>query len=153
MNHQPVRIFQEDSHGELFYLLDKAIRTYRQLAHEQLATQGMDITVDQWLVLKALHENPDRSQQELAAAVFKDHASFTRIVELLVKKGYLNREMHPADRRRFLLQLTKKGTSLLKDIQPVIEQNRKIALNGLSKSSLADLQEMLRHIVDNCKDQ
>lgn len=150
MKQAPVRIFQEDSNGELFYLLDKAIRTYRQLAHEQLATQGMDITVDQWLVLKALHENPDRSQQELAAAVFKDHASFTRIVELLVKKEYLSREMHPADRRRFLLRLTRTGTGLLKDIQPVIEHNRKIALKGFSKTGLADLQDMLRRIVDNC---
>lgn len=153
MKNQPVRIFQEDSSGELFYLLDKAIRTYRQHAHEQLYARGLDITVDQWLVLKALHENPERSQQELASAVFKDHASFTRMVELLVKKGYINRNMHPSDRRRFLLQITKTGIKLLQDIQPVIEQNRKTALKGMGKMELSGLQETLRKIIDNCTDQ
>ncbi len=152
MKQAPVRIFQEDSSGEFFYLLDKAIRSYRQHAHEQLNGRGLDITVDQWLVLKALHENPERSQQELASAVFKDHASFTRMVELLVKKGYLSRDMHPSDRRRFLLQITKSGAKLLQDMQPVIEQNRKTALKGIGKNELAGLQQTLKKIVDNCTD-
>ena len=124
MKEENIAIFQHDSIGSVFYNLDKAIRTYRQFAHEQLTAMGLNITVDQWLVLKALHENPERSQHDIAAAVFKDHASFTRIVELLVQKGFLLRELHPTDRRRFSLRITKNGSGLLREMQPIMIQVR-----------------------------
>ena len=68
-----------------FYHLDKAIKTYRQFAQEKLKENGFDITIDQWLVLKAVSENQDINHNDLADAVFKDKASVTRIIELLVK--------------------------------------------------------------------
>ncbi len=151
MKEAPVTLFGEKSPGNVFYKLDKAIRVYRQYAHEQLAAKGLHITVDQWLVLKALHENPGRSQHDIAGAAFKDHASFTRIVELLVQKDYLVRDMHPGDRRRFLLCITKKGLKTLQDMQPVIDQNRKTALKGLDRAAIVQLQEMLDRIIENCK--
>lgn len=70
-----------------FYHLDKAIKTYRQFAQEKLKENGFDITIDQWLVLKAVSENQDINHNDLADAVFKDKASVTRIIELLVKAG------------------------------------------------------------------
>ena len=71
----------------LFYYIEKAIKSYRQFAQRELKNAGLSITVDQWLTLNCLHENPDMSQKELAETIFKDNASITRIIELLVKKG------------------------------------------------------------------
>src|SRR6476659_3709427 len=112
----------------VFYNLDKAIRLYRQYAHQRLIENGFDITIDQWLVLKALNDNPDYSQQQIAEVTFKDYASLTRMIELLVKKNYLLRSMHQTDRRRFNLELTRQALQILKTMQPVIDQNRKQAL-------------------------
>lgn len=134
----------------IFYNLDKAIRSYRQFAHQKLAAQGYDITIDQWLVLKALNDNPSLTQQELAVLTFKDHASFTRILELLVKKGYLVREIHPEDRRRFSLSLTSNAIKTLKSMQPVIESYRAKALDGLNEKMITSLKKSLQTITNNC---
>src|SRR5688572_15153348 len=134
----------------IFYNLDKAIRSYRQFAHHNFTAQGFDITIDQWLVLKALHDNPSLTQHEHATLTFKDQASFTRIVELLVKKGYLQRVIHPNDRRRFSLSLTKIAHKVLKEMQTVIERNREQALNGLNDQTIASLRKVLQTITNNC---
>lgn len=134
----------------VFYNLDKAIRSYRQFAHHNLSAHGFDITIDQWLVLKALHNNPSLMQHELAALTFKDQASFTRIVELLVQKGYLQRVIHPNDRRRFSLSLTPVANKVLKTMQPVINRNREQALNGIDQKSIESLKKMLQTITSNC---
>ena len=78
-----------------FYTLDKSIKTYRQFAQRNMLNKGFELTVDQWLVLKAIMDDPDRNQQEVAEVAFKDFASVTRIIELLVKKGFLTRAIHP----------------------------------------------------------
>lgn len=134
----------------IFYHLDKAIRLYKQYAHQQLVANNFDLTVDQWLILKALDQNPDSSQQEIAEMTFKDYASLTRIIELLVQKKYLERAMHKEDRRRFRLTLTSYAHQVLKRMQPVIENNRATALKGLSKKTIGDMQAMLSVIIRNC---
>jgi MarR family transcriptional regulator, transcriptional regulator for hemolysin len=135
----------------LFYSLEKAIKSYRQFAQRNILAQGFDLTIDQWLVLKAIHDNPEWKQQEVADAVFKDFASVTRIVELLVGKGYLTREIHAGDRRRFNLTPSEKAKETLTAIRPVTEKNRKTALRGISKDQAAQLQEYLKTIIDNCQ--
>jgi hypothetical protein len=62
----------------IFYHLDKAIKSYRQYAQRRLTDAGLDITIDQWLVLNTLTEQPGISQQLIAEKVFKDAASVTR---------------------------------------------------------------------------
>jgi MarR family transcriptional regulator for hemolysin len=135
----------------LFYTLDKSIKSYRQFAQRKMIGAGFELTIDQWLVLKAILDNPEQNQQEIAEAAFKDFASVTRIIELLVKKGFLTRAIHPGDRRRFLLTPTAKAERELTQMRPVTEQNRNTALQGISKEQLAQLQEYLTRIIENCK--
>ena len=133
----------------IFYSLDKAIRLYRQYAQKQLKIAGHSITIDQWLVLKKIQEHPEINQQELGIKVFKDTASVTRIIELLVRSGLLQRDIHHKDRRRRNLALTRLGTTTLEEVQPIILQNRKTALAGISSGDLDHLQETLQRIVSN----
>ncbi len=67
----------------LFYSLESAIKAYRRFAQARMQAEGVDITIDQWLVLKTIHESADVTLQQIGAAVFKDFASVTRIVQLL----------------------------------------------------------------------
>ena len=81
----------------IFYTIDKSIRSYRVFAQKRLREHGYSITIDQWLILKVLMENPGIMQQEVAEMVFKDNASITRIIDLLVKSNYLKRTVNPKD--------------------------------------------------------
>lgn len=133
----------------IFYHLEKAIKSYRQYAQKQIEAAGIDITIDQWLVLKSIEADPALPQQQIAAKVFKDVASITRIIELLVKKEYLKRDFHESDRRRFRLTLTDTGKQVLKTLQPIIINNRKTALNGITQKDTEKLNELLQKITSN----
>lgn len=135
----------------IFYTLDKAIKTYRQFAQRRLYEAGLDITIDQWLVVKALMEQPDISQLEIADKVFKDAASVTRIIDLLVKKNYLQRTAHGSDRRRFALEVTAEGKELMKNVAKVVNQNRQIALHHISENQLEQTRKTLTAIIQNCQ--
>jgi MarR family transcriptional regulator for hemolysin len=135
----------------LFFTLEKSIKTYRQFAQRQIDKAGIDITIDQWLVLKSIQDLPDISQHQIAENAFKDFASVTRMIELLVKKEYLQREFHKTDRRRFNLVITKKGQAVIQKVIPVITANRKQALKSLTKVEIENNKVFLNRIIENCK--
>jgi MarR family transcriptional regulator, transcriptional regulator for hemolysin len=135
----------------LFFTLEKSIKTYRQFAQRQIDKAGIDITIDQWLVLKSIQDLPDISQHQIAENAFKDFASVTRMIELLVKKEYLQKEFHKTDRRRFNLVITKKGQAVIQKVIPVITANRKQALKSLTKVEIENNKVFLNRIIENCK--
>lgn len=141
----------EQLQNVIFYQIEQAIKTYRMYAQKQIKANGLKITIDQWLVLKSLKENPDFTQAELAEKVFKDSASITRILDLLVQSEYVEREINPNDRRKFNLSVTSKGDSILADTYAVVLQNRKKALEGINENDIQIMSETLKKISQNCK--
>ena len=135
----------------LFYSLEKSIKTYRQFAQGKINQAKFDITIDQWLILKTLNENHDSTQQQVADLVFKDYASVTRIIELLVNKKYIKRSFHSEDRRRFKLSITHTGIDIIASLQPIIMDNRSKALKGCSKRDIERLHTILNNIISNCQ--
>lgn len=134
----------------IFYNIDKAIRSYRMYAMKQIRKSGYKITIDQWLIIKSILENPKIKQQELAKNVFKDNASVTRIIELMVKSNYLKREVDPKDRRKSVLTVTQEGKDIIEKVQNLVLDNRKVALEGVSKEELDTMNIALQKIIINC---
>lgn len=134
-----------------FYLLDKAIRTYRIYSQKKLRENGFKITVDQWLIIKVLMENPGISQQNIAEKAFKDNASVTRIIDLLVKSKYLDRKVNPKDRRTSILKVTPAGEDIINKVQDLVLQNRKMAQIGITIEELENLNATLKKIIKNCQ--
>jgi DNA-binding MarR family transcriptional regulator len=137
--------------GEIiFYNLDKSIRSYRIYAQKQLRLKGYRITVDQWLVIRCILENPHITQQEMGEIVFKDNASVTRMIELLVKSGYIVRNPHASDRRRAVLTVTAQGRKTIEDMHEVVLQNRRVALENISPEEIRIVNGVLNRIIENC---
>lgn len=141
----------EKLNSVLFYTIDKSIRTYRQYAQRQLKKAGYSITIDQWLLIKTIQEHPDVKQQELGEKVFKDNASVTRIIELLVKAKYLKRKNNTEDRRRASLEVTEKGQQIIAAVHKIVLNNRAVALKGINKKDLALAELVLQKITQNCQ--
>jgi DNA-binding MarR family transcriptional regulator len=134
----------------IFYNIDKAIRAYRNYAQRQLKAHGFTITIDQWLIIKAILENPGITQNEIGDLVFKDNASVTRIIDLMVKSDYITRQVHPDDRRKTNLNVTDSGKEVIRKVQNIVEKNRKTALNGITKDELEVMYSALLKISENC---
>lgn len=135
----------------IFYNIDKAIRAYRNYAQRQLRAHGFSITIDQWLIIKALMENPGITQNEIGDLVFKDNASVTRIIELLVKSEYLTRNPHSGDRRKSHLEVTPSGMEIIRKVQSLVENNRKTALKDVSQEEMEIMNSALLKISKNCR--
>lgn len=141
----------ENLNNVIFYNIEQAIKTYRMYAQKQIKSHNLKITIDQWLVLKSLKENPKATQQELAETVFKDTASITRIIDLLVKSEFVEREINTIDRRKLDLKITSEGNKILEKTHSIVLQNRKKALEGIAENDIKILNETLQKITKNCK--
>jgi len=139
-----------NSHQTIFYDIENAIKKYRKFAQHNLSEVVSDITLDQILILSILDSESDISQKDIALILFKDFASVTRMIELLVKKGYLLRKIHEQDRRMFNLQITEKGYETLVKLKPIILKNRSQALKGLSDEQIKQFKITLNQITNNC---
>jgi DNA-binding MarR family transcriptional regulator len=134
----------------IFYSLDKAIRSYRRMAQANIDRAGLDITVDQWLVLQVLLEHNDLTQQDIAERVFKDQASVARMLALLIKRGLLSAIPLPHDGRRTQLRVSAQGHRMLDAVQPIVLDNRAVALAGIGDEELTVLRQLLERIALNC---
>jgi MarR family transcriptional regulator, transcriptional regulator for hemolysin len=133
-----------------FFSIDQAIRQMHKFTIRTFQENGFDITVDQWLVLKRVSDADGLiSQTEIATLLEKDNASMTRILDILVKKELLFRQMSVSDRRRFDLVMTKKGIDFVKKILPVVKEIRKAAFIGISDAEVLVLQNVLGKLKSN----
>lgn len=133
----------------IFYTIDKSIRSYRVFAQKRLRERGYSITIDQWLILKVLMENPGIMQQEVAEMVFKDNASITRIIDLLVKSNYLKRTVNLKDKRKSNLKVTRAGEKTIMEVEKIVLENREIALKGISAEDMEVANRVLNQIIEN----
>ena len=132
------------------YSMEQAIKAYRKLCQQNIAKVIDNLTVDQALALLVLDQHPTLSQHEIAELVFKDKASITRIIELLVQKGLVTRAIHATDRRKFDLRITPQGRETIAQLGGTIRLNQQTALAGLSETELAQFYATLQKIIANC---
>ena len=135
----------------IFYTIEKTIKSYRKFAQKRIDQANIDITIDQWLVLNCLSRNENISQNKLAEIIFKDVASVTRIIDLLVKKEYVIRSFHSSDRRRFNLTITDKGDTIIREASRIVNENRSAALENISAEEVKQADLILQKLIANCE--
>ena len=139
----------EESYSMYSLLLDKTARRVKQYAQRRFKELGFNITVDQWLILRHLHEHNNLNQKELAELVFKDTPTLTRIIDLLCDKGLVERKVNPEDRRCFTVHLTVEGREKVEQMKPQIKDVRLKAWEGLSEEDFYNFKRILDSIYVN----
>ena len=84
--------------------------------------KDLDMTSEQWVVLARLWEQDGLNQKELAEKILKDQANMTRILDKVVKKGWVQRLDAVEDRRAYLLYLTDEGKRMVETTYPLVTQ-------------------------------
>jgi DNA-binding MarR family transcriptional regulator len=113
------------------------------------AFSHLDVTTEQWSVLKCLEEEDSLTIKELSKRVGKDQANITRISDLLERKGYLVRKPNPEDRRSSLVCLTEAGKEITNQLIPIDDQFHEVALRGISEEEISFLKQLLEKIRKN----
>lgn len=141
----------ENPKQTIFYSIEKTIKEYRRFALKRIQAKFNDLTIDQALLIQFLNDNPSLSQSEIAELIFKDNASITRMIELMVNKNYLRRSTDKNDRRKYKIELTENTQKRLNELNKIILSNREIALQGIENSEVKSIEKILFKIIENCK--
>lgn len=120
------------------------MREAKTLTKEVFQREGIEVTVDQWVILKAIAEQEGASQQEVSGLTFREPAAITRMLDHLIKKGLVSKVVDLEDRRKQLLYLSKEGRALYDLALPLVYQLREHALTGLNESQRLSLREGLK---------
>jgi DNA-binding MarR family transcriptional regulator len=130
-------------------LLDRTAKRVKQYAQTKFRELNFEVTVDQWAILKNLHQKGPTSQKELAELTFKDHPTVTRIIDLLCQKGLCERNLHPEDRRSFEISLTKSGLQKVESLIPEVNKIRTKAWENLTEQDFEHFKKTLNTIYQN----
>ena len=90
---------------------------FRQLLWQRAS--DLDLTYAQSQVLFRLAEHPSSHMGDVAKAFGVTLPAVTHIVDRLEEKGLVTRGDHPADRRVYVLDLTRAGTALVDDLEAI----------------------------------
>jgi DNA-binding MarR family transcriptional regulator len=107
-----------------------------------LQLKPFGITTEQWSVLRTLSESDEITQKELSERADKDQATLTKILDLLEKNEFIERVQNPSDRRSFLIKITNKGTELVKDVAPFLEEIFEKIIHKIDADKLAIFKEV-----------
>jgi DNA-binding MarR family transcriptional regulator len=79
-------------------------------------------------------------------------ASMTSLLDTLERRGLVERNRHPTDRRKILVSLTAEGSAVVDELLPVMRSGEKAAAEGLTADQRQTLMELLgawqRHLAD-----
>ena len=131
--------------------MEQIVRQYRQLATQALKSHQAGLSVDQWVVLKQISENNGSSQVEIGSSTVKDAPTTTRIIDQLVGKNLVSKQLDPEDRRRYMVFVTEKGRQLIARLLPVVQEYRQVPLQGFSATEQKQLISLLQRMLKNLK--
>jgi len=141
-----------EKYGQYSAILDRTARKVKQYAQASFASNDFDLTVDQWVAIKALYNESPLTHGALAEKCGKDRPTMTRIVDILIKKDLSRRIEHPSDRRCLRLELTEAGVEKVERLAPKVAAIRMKAWENLSDEDFAHFERILNTIYANLTD-
>ena len=116
----------------------------------QNATEsGLDISLDQWMVLGPIWQLESASQKELGEMCLKDKTNITRIIDALEEKNLVVRIEDQIDHRIKRVVLTNAGKKLLHDVLPIMEKTRQEVRENISDHDIDIFNNVLSKILQN----
>ena len=133
----------------ILFLIDQTSKKSKRHAQRFFDERNMNITADQWVLLKIIEENEGSSQKILANKTYRDTASITRTLDLLEKKGYIQRRTMLGNRRQYEVYLTAFGKSFIAKHMDLVSELRVESLAGLSEEDIQNLKRILLRMQEN----
>ena len=110
---------------------------------------GINLTAEQFLVMDALWNQGEMTQQTIAYIIQKDKNSVTQFIDNLEKKGLVQRSVDAADRRVNNIKLSKEGKAMKDNTKAVAIEAFNRIVEGIPEADLQTFVEVLNRACDN----
>lgn len=111
--------------------------------------EGINLTAEQFLVMDALWNQGEMTQQNIAYIIQKDKNSVTQFIDNLEKKGLVQRVVDSADRRVNNIKLSKVGLAMKDYTKKVAIAAINDILEGIPEEDLKTFVKVLNRACDN----
>ncbi|MBP7669865.1 MAG: MarR family transcriptional regulator [Ferrovibrio sp.] len=105
-----------------------------------------EVTVAEWVMLRALHGQPPLAPSRLAEAMGMTRGAITKLADRLIAKDLLLRQADPADGRAQTLQLTPRGTRLVPKLATHADRNDADFFGLLPAAEQKTLRRLLQQL-------
>ena len=139
-------------HMSMGMLINSAHRSMTKRFVQNAMKSGLDISLDQWMVLGPIWQLESASQKELGEITLKDKTSITRLVDILEKKNLVVRVEDQVDHRIKRVILTNAGKQLFFDVLPIMEKTREEVRKDISDQDIETFKKVLSSIIVNLED-
>lgn len=95
---------------------------FTYLSNKKFRERGINLSKEQWVVLKYLNQRDGLTQNDLAFITHRDKTSMTRLIDNMEKKGYIKREISVQDRRINHIYIRKSGRNILYQTVPIMTE-------------------------------
>jgi DNA-binding MarR family transcriptional regulator len=124
-------------------LMRAASGSYRQAIGAQLAAGGLDDLPRNGGVLVAYLANGEESIEEMIRGLGVSKQAFSQLVDTLVLRGYVTRDVNTEDRRRMTLALADRGSAAAEAISTATKTVDEELSRRLSAAEMAGLRRGL----------
>ncbi|WP_297794229.1 MarR family transcriptional regulator [uncultured Eudoraea sp.] len=146
MNNSDILIDFDTSVGRWIGSTAKMVDNY---LHEAFQSHGLDLSKEQMVVLKKLHENDGLIQNELAYLTLRDKSSLARLLAKMERKNYINREQDEFDKRVNRVFITEIGRTTFRQTRPIIVELKEIMEKNIKEEEIYQLTNTLKNIQRN----
>ena len=129
--------------------LGKTVKILEYYLQERFNSHGLDLTKEQMIVLKRLHDTDGLSQNELAFLTLRNKSSLTRLLSKMEAKDYIRRKQCKEDKRINHVYLTKFGEETFKKTKPAIKEIIEIMEQNISDKEKQQMIKTLKKIQHN----
>lgn len=137
--------------GSVSHLIHRAEQCSTDL-FGSLSANGQ-LTPRQFAILDTIKDNPGISQTGLVTLTGIDRSTLADIVRRLLERDLVQRERTEKDARAYSVKLTRKGTNVLKKMQPHAENVDKEILSALPKEHRNLFVQLLSQMVQSLSER
>jgi len=131
------------------FLLERTTRIAKLSFNKAFAKLDVDITPEQWIVLDTLYTNGEMSQKDIGSSSFKNAPTISRIIDILHRKGLVDRTTDPEDRRVTTISLTDNGTYIVEKCSEEVAHLRALSWHNLSEKDYQDFLRIIDQVFNN----
>lgn len=128
------------------------MKQFMRVLKKQMLEVNEDSTVEQMgLLIAVSNEHKDVIQQDMADILGKDKSSILRSIDLLEKRGLLQRLKDPNDRRKNIINITQLGIDTLNQHFEMERQLTESLVEGISETELKNFFTVIERIKSNAE--
>ena len=116
-----------------------------------MKSRGIDISKEQFIVLKHLDEKDGKKQNDLAFITNRSKTALTRLIHTMEKKGFVRRQISESDMRINHVFLTPYGKKTWDESYPVFLTIIEELQKGIPQEDLIKVRDTLKIIQQNIK--